>query len=123
MTGLHHLTFPADKGLNLNVPGLPPVSLLPDLSYLAPNCFHPSQKLHAKSKIIQNLHTNSYVLISVSKILWNNLFQSHKQYKAKEGGVWCPSREEPNFLGGLQGRRVKVARIRRHAPSSGHCTL
>ena len=50
LTGLHHLALPTDEGLNLNVPGLPPVSLLPDLSYLAPNCFHPSQKLHAKSK-------------------------------------------------------------------------
>ena len=50
LTGLHHLSLPADEGLHFSVPGLPPVSLLPDLSYLAPNCFHPSQKLHSKSK-------------------------------------------------------------------------
>ena len=123
MTGLHHLTLPTDEGLNLNVPGLPPVSLLPDLSYLAPNCFHPSQKLHAKSTIKQTLFANVNVGLLVAKILWNNLFQSHKQYKAKEDGIWCPSREEPNFLGGVKGRRVKVARIRRNAHSSGHCTL
>ena len=32
------------------VTGLPKLALLPDMSYLAPDCFHPSQKLHAKSK-------------------------------------------------------------------------
>ena len=118
-------SLPADEGLNLNVPGLPPVSFLPDLSYLAPNCFNPSQKLHAKSKeiILLKLMFIKFLWFIVAKILWNNLFQSHKQYKAKEDGLWCPSREEPNFLGGLKGRRVKVARIRRNAQSSGHCTL
>ena len=50
LTGLHSLTLPPDEALNLQVPGLPAVSFLPDLSYLAPNCFHPSQKLHSKSK-------------------------------------------------------------------------
>ena len=49
LTGLHSLTLPPDEALNLQVPGLPAVSFLPDLSYLAPNCFHPSQKLHSKS--------------------------------------------------------------------------
>ena len=37
--------------INTNqVTGLPKLALLPDMSYLAPDCFHPSQKLHAKSK-------------------------------------------------------------------------
>ena len=37
--------------ININqVTGLPKLALLPDMSYLAPDCFHPSQKLHAKSK-------------------------------------------------------------------------
>ena len=53
LTGLDDLSLPSDADLGVQVPGLPPVSLLPDLSYLAPNCFHPSQKLHAKSKFIQ----------------------------------------------------------------------
>ena len=53
LTGLDDLSLPSDADLGVQVPGLPPVSLLPDLSYLAPNCFHPSQKLHAKSKMIQ----------------------------------------------------------------------
>ena len=53
LTGLDDLTLPSDADLGVQVPGLPPVSLLPDLSYLAPNCFHPSQKLHAKSKMIK----------------------------------------------------------------------
>ena len=34
----------------LQVTGLPKLALLPDMSYLAPDCFHPSQKLHAKSR-------------------------------------------------------------------------
>ena len=34
----------------MQVTGLPKLALLPDMSYLAPDCFHPSQKLHAKSK-------------------------------------------------------------------------
>ena len=50
LTGLHDLSLPSDAELGVQVAGLPPVSLLPDLSYLSPNCFHPSQKLHAKSK-------------------------------------------------------------------------
>ena len=50
LTALHSLQLPPDHGLNLQVPGLPSLSILPDLSYLAPDCFHPSQKLHAKSK-------------------------------------------------------------------------
>ena len=37
------------------VTGLPKLALLPDMSYLAPDCFHPSQKLHARSKY-QNIH-------------------------------------------------------------------
>ena len=49
LTALHGLTLPPDQGLNLQLLGLPPLSLLPDLSYLAPDCFHPSQKLHSKS--------------------------------------------------------------------------
>ncbi len=32
----------------------------PDLSYLAPNCLYPSQKLHASSKYINNLLTKSW---------------------------------------------------------------
>ena len=51
LTGLDDLSLPSDADLGVQVPGLPPVSLLPDLSYLAPNCFHPSQKLHAKSNL------------------------------------------------------------------------
>ena len=49
LTALHSLHLPPDRGLNLRLLGLPPLSLLPDLSYLAPDCFHPSQKLHSKS--------------------------------------------------------------------------
>ena len=49
LTALHSLNLPPDQGLNLRLLGLPPLSLLPDLSYLAPDCFHPSQKLHSKS--------------------------------------------------------------------------
>ena len=49
-TGLEYLSLPKDKGLSLRLIGLPDVSLLPDLAFLAPDCFHPSQKLHAQSK-------------------------------------------------------------------------
>ena len=49
LTALHGLSLPPDDGLNLRLLGLPSLSLLPDLSYLAPDCFHPSQKLHSKS--------------------------------------------------------------------------
>ena len=52
LKGLDDLSLPSDADLGVQVPGLPPVSLLPDLSYLAPNCFHPSQKFHAKSKLV-----------------------------------------------------------------------
>ena len=51
-TGLEHLHLPRDKGLSLRLLGLPDVSLLPDLAFLAPDCTHPSQKLHARSKIV-----------------------------------------------------------------------
>ena len=61
LTALHHLQLPPDRGLNLRLLGLPPLSLLPDLSYLAPDCFHPSQKLHAKSNysIINHINHNN----------------------------------------------------------------
>ena len=48
--GLEHLHLPRDKGLSLQLLGLPDLSLLPDLAFLAPDCTHPSQKLHAQSK-------------------------------------------------------------------------
>ena len=50
MSALEELSLPGDPGLSLGVPGLPRLALLPDLSYLAPDCFHPSQKLHATSE-------------------------------------------------------------------------
>ena len=47
---LEGLQLPRDESLAVQVAGLPRLALLPDMSYLAPDCFHPSQKLHAKSK-------------------------------------------------------------------------
>ena len=38
--------------VTMQVTGLPKLALLPDMSYLAPDCFHPSQKLHAKSNYL-----------------------------------------------------------------------
>ena len=58
LTALHGLELPPDRGLDFQVLGLPALSLLPDLSYLAPDCFHPSQKLHSKSKISFNFVLN-----------------------------------------------------------------
>ena len=70
------------------VTGLPKLALLPDMSYLAPDCFHPSQKLHAKSKqqilfFCQNLqsmgnqsHPPLYSLVSLA--VWNNMFEDNR---------------------------------------------
>ena len=62
-------------------------------------------------------------IVSVAKILWNNLFQSHKQYQSKDEGIWCPSREQPNFLGKATSTRFKVSRLRRDTQSVNYCTL
>ena len=75
--------------ININqVTGLPKLALLPDMSYLAPDCFHPSQKLHAKSKhqiffFCQNRqsmgnqsHPSLYSLVSLA--VWNNMFEDDR---------------------------------------------
>merc|ERR1719483_840891 len=80
LTGLEYLDLPQDKGLSLRLIGLPDVSLLPDLAFLSPDCFHPSQKLHAK----------------ITRYVWNNLFQT-QDIKPRDEDFLCPSIENPYF--------------------------
>jgi len=107
LSGLEELSLPADKGLNLQVLGLPSVSLLPDLSYLAPNCFHPSQKLHSK----------------MAKMIWNNLFHigQDSSHLWDKNDFWCPSRDDPNFFGTRSRSTFKSQRMKRQ--SSKICSL
>ena len=97
--GLEHLSLPRDKGLSLSLLGLPDISLLPDLSFLAPDCSHPSQKLHAKSKtFIYHECFTYYHMLSVAKIIWNGLFGSNSTTKSSDESLQCPSSEDPYFV-------------------------
>ena len=94
-TGLEHLHLPKDKGLSLRLLGLPDVSLLPDLAFLAPDCTHPSQKLHAISKNLASV-LSQCGLISVSKIIWNGLFDPAKT--DADDSLKCPDSDNPYFV-------------------------
>ena len=96
-TGLEHLHLPRDRGLSLRLLGLPDVSLLPDLAFLAPDCTHPSQKLHAKSKIVASV-LSQCGLLSVAKIIWNGLFHPVKTTESSDDSRKCPDSDNPYFV-------------------------
>ena len=51
------------------------------------------------------------------------MFQSQSKYVSKDEGLWCPSRQNPNFLGKQSGTRYKRLRLKRSAYASNHCNL
>ena len=74
-------------------------AVLPDLSYLAPNCLYPSQKLQALSKHFNFLKYNLYSIISnlVAKSIWNNLVEeySFKSKFSQTSSLKCPNPDLP----------------------------
>ena len=82
---------------------LPQKNGIPDLDYLAPDCFHFAQKTHALRKRICEYFAEKpkylYSLFSVARGLWNNLLQPIGQksltYEAVEAPFLCPSKERP----------------------------
>ena len=97
LQSLHNLQLPIDKGLGLKLGVLPKISLLPDLSYLAPNCFHPSQKLHSKSNSPLYSFHHTKLSISVTLIVWNSLIQSNTSLESSTDQIRCPTIANPFF--------------------------
>jgi len=86
LRSLENLHLPKDKSLKVQIPVLD-INLFPDLSYLAPDCFHPSQKLNAMA----------------SGMVWEELFtgvpQQHPGDSDNGGGLnlYCPPPNKPFF--------------------------
>ena len=97
LTSLHNLKLPIDQGLGLKLGVLPKISLLPDLSYLAPNCFHPSQKFHSKSNSTLYSFHHTKLSISVTLTVWNSFIQSNTSLESLADQIICPSIANPFF--------------------------
>ncbi|XP_023333087.1 phospholipase B1, membrane-associated [Eurytemora carolleeae] len=84
-----YLQIPKDKSLKVQLHPFKNTNLFPDLAYLAPDCFHPSQKLNALA----------------AGMVWEELFTGTpgKQPTGSEDGLgtgqhlFCPSAEQPYF--------------------------
>jgi len=99
LKSIENINIPQDKSLRIKLPLDNAITPFPDLSYLAPDCFHLSQKMHAMVAEVMWREMFLGQEEQQGSSLWDLFLPSHKRHDEPPPGLnlYCPTNENRRF--------------------------